>query len=315
MASLHRFVWTTSSSELQPDKKNTTYSVHLWILPGLNQGLSPSFLACRSPPFFIIVYPAVVLIPSAILGVWAMPLAPRDALSTIPQLESRAPAPNRNLKLPLVLLRYDKDGASLAASTVRDRTNPEPDGPRITLMEDGEYWVLRLGSTRRVPKFFEATEVQTRGRSTFKIQSREPPNRRQLGVKLGDVLIKAKDEEDLFNAIQSLPGHSDKFSALQGVVKYLLGQIPEHPLLEGVVYDYRTDMDQLLIFSAMADPNLEHQYPKSWYLKLKPGVTRQDWHRFNHLQNDTMTATWPFRGTVMQGSTLFSHNQVQGWSE
>ncbi|KAJ4492111.1 hypothetical protein C8J55DRAFT_556508 [Lentinula edodes] len=252
----------------------------------------------------------LVLIPSAILGVWAMPLAPRDALSTIPQLESRAPGSNRNLKLPLVLLRYDKGGLSSAASTVRDLRNTDRDGPRITLLEDGEYWVLRLGSTRRVPKFFEATEVQTSGRSAFKIQSREPTNRPQLGVTLGNVLIKAKDEEALFNAIQSLPGHSDKYSALQGVMKYLLGEIPEHPLLEGVVYNGRTDMDQLLIFSAMADPSLEHQYPKSWYLKLKPGVTKQDWYNFNHLQNDVMTATWPFRGTVMQGSTLFSHNQA-----
>ncbi|KAJ3899868.1 hypothetical protein F5879DRAFT_925906 [Lentinula edodes] len=255
----------------------------------------------------------LVLIPSAILGVWAMPLAPRDALSTIPQLESRAPGGNRNLKLPLVLLRYDEGGSSSAASTVRDLRNPDRDGPRITLLEDGEYWVLRLGSTRRVPKFFEATEVEI---GAFKIQSRRPTNSPQLGVTLGDVLIKAKDEEDLFNAIQSLPpGHSDKFSALQGVVKYLLGEIPGHPLLEGVVYDPRTDTDQLSIFSAMADPSLEHQYPKSWCLKLKPGVTKQDWHNFNHLQNNLMTATWPFRGTVMQGSTLFSHNQVQGWSE
>ncbi|KAH7877051.1 uncharacterized protein C8R40DRAFT_88626 [Lentinula edodes] len=222
----------------------------------------------------------LVLIPLAILGVWAMPLAPRDALSTIPQLESRAPGGNQDLKLPLVLLRYDKRGASIAASTVTDFKNHDS---RIMILQDGEYWVLRLGSARRKPMFFEAKETSFRG--TFEIQSRQPSSKPQLGVALGDVTIEAKDEEKLYNTIPTLPWHLDAFSTLEGVVNYLLGKLKEHPLLEGVVYTPRMDPDQPSIFSAMADPNLVHQYPKSLYLKLKPGVTRDSWWNRNKIQH------------------------------
>ncbi|GAW05060.1 hypothetical protein LENED_006894 [Lentinula edodes] len=118
----------------------------------------------------------LVLIPSAILGVWAMPLAPRDALSTIPQLESRAPGGNQDLKLPLVLLRYDKRGASIAASTVTDFKNHDS---RIMILQDAK---------------------ETSFRGTFEIQSRQPSSKPQLGVALGDVTIEAKDEEK-FNGV------------------------------------------------------------------------------------------------------------------
>ncbi|KAJ3875492.1 hypothetical protein F5051DRAFT_60217 [Lentinula edodes] len=249
----------------------------------------------------------LVLIPSAILGVWAMPLAPRDALSTIPQLESRAPAPDR--KLPLVLLRYDKDGIGLAGSTSKDRRNPDPNGPRIMVLEDGEYWVLRLGPPHRNPMFFEAKKILVG--DVFQIQSRQPSNTPQLGVRLGDVTIKGEDEEKLYKAVRNLPWHMDEFSALQEVVKYLLGKTPGHPLLEGVAYNPYEGVDQLSIFSAMGDPDVAHLYPNSLYLKLKPGVTKEKWQKLNQPLNNLIPVTWPFRGTVLEGSTLFSHDLVE----
>ncbi|KAJ3928738.1 MAG: hypothetical protein NXY57DRAFT_1041394 [Lentinula lateritia] len=256
------------------------------------------------PPSLLRSLCVLVLIPSAILGVWAMPLAPRDTLSTIPQLESRAPGPNRNLKLPLVLLRYNKGGSSLASATVQDRMNPGRDSLGITLLEDGEYWVLRLGPFHPDSMFFEAKEIGVKG--AVEIRSRQPSNNPQLGVMLGDVTIKGEEKNKLRNAIQSLPCHSDEFSALQEVVKYLLGKTPGHPLLDGVVYNPRLDTNQLSIFSAMADPDLVHQYPNSLYLKLKPGVTKDDWWQLNKLTKDNqIRTTWPFRGTLMEGRTLF----------
>ncbi|KAJ3847620.1 hypothetical protein EV368DRAFT_68959 [Lentinula lateritia] len=249
----------------------------------------------------------LVFIPPAILGVWAMPLlAPRDDLSTFPQLESRA----QSRKLPLMLLRYDKGGASLAGSSVKDHRNTDPDGPHIMILEDGEYWVFRLGRPGRNPMFFEAKQIL--GGAAFEIRSRQPSNNPHIGVTLGHVTIKGEDEEKLRNAIQSLPWHLDKFSALQEVVKYLLGKTPEHPLLDGVVYDPRLDTNQLSIFSAMADSDLVHQYPNSLYLKLKPGVTRDVWQYLNRRRpGHPIPATWPFRGTVMEESTLSSHDIVE----
>ncbi|KAJ3860137.1 hypothetical protein EV359DRAFT_67570 [Lentinula novae-zelandiae] len=260
------------------------------------------------PPSLLRSLCVLVFIPSAILGVWAMPFAPRDALSTIPQLESRASGPKR--KLPLMLLRYDQGGASLAGSTVQDRRNTDPDGPRIMILEDGEYWVFRLGRPSRNPMFFEAKQILVGG--VFKIQSRQPSDKPHVGMSLGDVTIKGEDEEKLYKAIQNLPWHMDEFSALQEVVKYLSGKTPEHPLLEDVAYNPRQGVDQQSIFLAMADPNEAHLYPKSLYLKLKPGVTKEVWQNLNQPRSgNPLPATWPFRGTVMEGSTLSSHDIVE----
>ncbi|KAJ4492109.1 hypothetical protein C8J55DRAFT_486023 [Lentinula edodes] len=232
----------------------------------------------------------LVLFLSTILGTFAIPLAPRESPSTIPELKPRT----NNLEVSLGLKRTDSDGKTLPYKVEK---NPKDlDYPGVVLLLPDENWFIIFARTQEISAKKNPTtnlwEIQRTAVS-------RPRLRQIMGIaEFGNT----EDKLKFFDAIDHLPSQPSPYGALHMVIEYISGRMKmkEYPLPVTFKYEDQENNWQQ-IFWAMTNPTRENQYPHTPYLKLAPGMTLDGWRKLNDpMKNGGNTATWPFVGTFSE---------------
>ncbi|KAJ3902916.1 hypothetical protein F5879DRAFT_990570 [Lentinula edodes] len=232
----------------------------------------------------------LVLFLSTLLGTYAIPLAPRESPSTIPELKPRG----GNLGVSLQLQRRDSAGNTLPF--IFEKNRKDPGHPGVVLLLPDDNWFILLTrvqefSAKKVP----TTEHWKIHRTAFTTDRR--------GLSLGKAVFQyAKDKSYFYEAIDNLPPQPSPYGALHMLIEYMSGrmEMDEYPLPATFKYEDQENNWQQ-IFLAMTNPTRENQYPHTSYVKLAPGVTPNRWRELNHpRKNGGITATWPFVGTVLE---------------
>ncbi|KAJ3888805.1 hypothetical protein GG344DRAFT_79425 [Lentinula edodes] len=234
----------------------------------------------------------LVLFLSTILGIFAIPLAPRESPSDIPELKPRSG--DSKLEVTLQLQRRDSAGNTLPFLTEKNRKDPGQPGVVLLLPDDN--WFILLTRVQE----FSAKKVPTT--EHWKIH-REPVTTNRRGLSLGRAVFQhIKDKSYFYEAIDNLPPQPSPYGALHMLIEYMSGRMKmdEYPLPATFNYEDQENNWQQ-IFWAMTNPTRENQYPHTPYLKLAPGMTLNGWRELNRpRKKGGISATWPFAGTVLE---------------
>ncbi|KAJ3875490.1 hypothetical protein F5051DRAFT_442333 [Lentinula edodes] len=226
----------------------------------------------------------LVLFLSTILGIFAIPLAPRESPSDIPELKPRSG--DSNLEVSLGLKRTDSAGKTLPYKVEK---NPKDlDYPGVVLLLPDENWFIIFARTQEISAKKNPTT------NLWEIQRKTIMGIAEFG--------NTEDKSKFFDAIDHLPSQPSPYGALHMLIEYMSGRMKmdEYPLPATFKYEDQENNWQQ-IFWAMTNPTRENQYPHTPYLKLAPGMTLNGWRELNRpRKKGGISATWPFAGTVLE---------------
>ncbi|KAJ4498992.1 hypothetical protein C8R41DRAFT_915653 [Lentinula lateritia] len=232
----------------------------------------------------------LVLFLSTILGTFAIPLAPCESPSTIPELKPRS----NKLEVSLQLQRRDSAGNRLPF--IFEKNRKDPGHPGVVLLLPDDNWFILLSRVQEISAKKDPTTEHWR-------IHRKAVTTNRSGLSLGKAVFQyTKDKSYFYEALDNLPPQPSPYGALHMVIEYMSGRMKmdEYPLPATFEYEDQENNWQQ-IFLAMTRPTRENQYPHTSYVKLAPGVTLNRGRELNHpRKNGGITATWPFVGTVLE---------------